>query len=182
METFVYVELKIEWTKKILSQKLTCVFTKNYTTIIRTYWATNYKVGGSKFWVTCRCDRCWHPLLSAANLNFSSYNKSHCFQDKKKSKIIASGSQGVNLLLSYVQVKSKRVNIKMNIVDFSYIPCWLFQKRGCIVATCKVLFTETLVLTALSNYLLTLKRSFKQREEKNQQELKKTSIYNRKIW
>ena len=143
METFVYVELKIEWTKKILSQKLTCIFTKNYTTIIRTYWATNYKVGGSKFWVTCRCDRCWHPLLSAANLNFSSYNKSHCFQDKKKSKIIASGSQGVNLLLSYVQVKSKRVNIKMNIVDFSYIPCWLFQKRGCIVATCKVLFTET---------------------------------------
>ena len=63
-------------------------------------------------------------------------------------------------LSSYVKVKSKRLNIRKNIVNFSYIPCWLFQKRGCIVATCKVLLQKQLILT-LSNYLLTLKRSFK---------------------
>ena len=161
MENFVYVELKIlEWTKKILSQKLTCIFTKTTPQLLGHIGLQIIKVGGSKFWVTCRCDRCWHPLLSAANLNFSSYNKSHCFHDKKKSKIIASGSQGVNLLLSYVQVKSKRVNIKMNIVDFSYIPCWLFQKRGCIVATCKVLFTETAGTNRVIELSTNLKKIF----------------------
>ena len=43
---------------------------KNYTTIIRTYWATECESRSEiEFWATCHnvsnlCDGCWHPLLS----------------------------------------------------------------------------------------------------------------------
>ena len=42
--------------KKIISRKLKYIFTKkDYTTIIRTYWAIRYESGSeSEFWVTCR--------------------------------------------------------------------------------------------------------------------------------
>ena len=42
---------------------------KNYTTIIRTYWATKYESSReNEFWATCHkisnlFDGCWHPLL-----------------------------------------------------------------------------------------------------------------------
>ena len=56
--------------KKIISRKLKYIFTKNYTKIIRTYWATKYESRReNEFWATCRnisnlFDGCWHPLLS----------------------------------------------------------------------------------------------------------------------
>ena len=47
---------------------------KNYTTIIRTYWATKYESRGeNEFWATCHnvsnlFNGCWHPLLSSAQI------------------------------------------------------------------------------------------------------------------
>lgn len=47
--------LHIEWSneKNIVSQKLKYLFPKNYTTIVRTYWATKYKSRSkNEFWAT----------------------------------------------------------------------------------------------------------------------------------
>ena len=46
---------------------------KNYTTIIRTYWATKYESRReNEFWATCHnisnlFHGCWHPLLNLTN-------------------------------------------------------------------------------------------------------------------
>ena len=55
-------------TKKIISRKLKYNFSKNYTAIMRTCWATKLESRSeSKFWVTCRClsDACQHHRDSA---------------------------------------------------------------------------------------------------------------------
>ena len=56
---------------------------KNYTTIIRTYWATKYK--SSKSWVTCHClsDACSHQLLSCSEKESGKRNIASKQQNEK---------------------------------------------------------------------------------------------------
>ena len=54
--------------KKLFLENWNIFSLKNYTTIIRTYWATKYESRGeNEFWATCQnisnFDGCWHPLL-----------------------------------------------------------------------------------------------------------------------